>query len=141
MMGSSLSAESAAAVIEEAASGSTISGMPNGLGQARVRFAAHLQAMAEFFGILAGESRLALLEALQNGPLTVNELAAACAMKQPHVSQQLAILRHHRVVKCKREGVSIRYEVADVNILSCCRVAEDKIRQDAQRVATLMFRE
>ena len=101
--------------------------------------AAQLAAIARLFAVLSEPSRLALLQLLQNGPLTVNELVAASGMKQANVSKQLAILRDHHLVKRERNGTFMRYEMADPLIFSLCDLVCGKVQKDAKR-AVAIFR-
>jgi DNA-binding transcriptional ArsR family regulator len=96
-----------------------------------------LGAVARLFGVLAEPNRLALLQALRNGPLSVSELMDACGMKQANVSKHLGVLHDHRLVKRERDGISIRYEIADPMIFSLCNLVCGKMERDAQRVAEI----
>ena len=96
-----------------------------------------LCAVARLFGVLAEPSRLALLQALRAGPLTVSELIGACKMKQANVSKHLGVLHDHRLVKRERDGVSIRYEIADPMIFSLCNLVCGKMERDAHRAAAI----
>ena len=91
-----------------------------------------LAAVARLFAVLSEPSRLALLQALHDGPLSVNELVEASAMKQANVSKQLAILHDHHLVKRERAGTSIRYEIADPMVFSLCNLVCGKMKKDAQ---------
>jgi len=91
-----------------------------------------LAAIGRLFAVLSEPSRLALLQALQAGPLTVNELTKACAMRQANVSKQLAILHDHHLVKRARDGTSVCYEIADPMVFSLCNLVCGKMRKDAQ---------
>jgi len=91
-----------------------------------------LAAVARLFAVLSEASRLALLQALHAGPLTVNELVAASGMKQANVSKQLAILHDHHLVKREREGTFIRYEIADPMVFSLCNLVCSKMAKDAK---------
>jgi DNA-binding transcriptional ArsR family regulator len=68
---------------------------------------------AQFFRALAHPTRVRILELLVRGGRTVQELQALLALDQPLVSQQLAVLRHHRIVAAHKHGLSVRYEVRD----------------------------
>lgn len=98
-----------------------------------------LRAVARLFGVLAEPSRLALLQALRAGPLSVSELMQACDMKQANVSKHLGVLHDHRLLKREREGISIRYEIADPMIFSLCNLVCGKMERDAQH-AVAIFR-
>jgi DNA-binding transcriptional ArsR family regulator len=65
---------------------------------------AQLAAMARAFSALSEPSRLVLLQALNDGPLTGSELVEAGGMKQANVSKHLGVLHHHELVKRKREA-------------------------------------
>jgi ArsR family transcriptional regulator len=67
--------------------------------------------------LLANEDRLMLLCQLSNGEMCVSELEAQLAIRQPTLSQQLAVLRNEGVVGTRREGKNIYYSVADTALL------------------------
>ena len=94
-----------------------------------------LLAVAGLFRVLAEPSRLAILQALHDGPLTVTQLMEACAMKQANVSKHLAVLHQQHLVKRKRQGISISYEIADPMIFSLCSLVCGKMEKDAKRLA------
>jgi DNA-binding transcriptional ArsR family regulator len=96
-----------------------------------------LQAVARLFHVLSEPSRLALLHALRNGPLTVTELIEACDMKQANVSKHLGVLHSHHLVKRERQGISIRYDIADPMIFPLCDLVCGKMERDARHAAQL----
>jgi len=98
---------------------------------------AKLEAVSRLFGVLSEPSRLALLQALRDGPLAVNELMEACAMKQANVSKHLAVLYAAHLVKRQREGNSILYAIADPMIFSLCNLVCGKMEKDAKRTAAV----
>lgn len=100
-----------------------------------------LEAVSRLFGILSEPSRLALLQALRRGPLSVSELMQACAMKQANVSKHLAVLHDHHLVKRERAGVSVHYQIADPMIFSLCNLVCGKMERDARKAAALFGRE
>ncbi len=97
--------------------------------------AVRLAAVARLFAVLSEPSRLALLQALHGGPLTVNELVEICGLKQANVSKQLTILHDHHLVRRERDGTFIRYEIADPMVFSLCNLVCGKIKKDAECVA------
>jgi DNA-binding transcriptional ArsR family regulator len=88
---------------------------------------AQLTAVARLFSALSEPSRLVLLEALRDGPLTVSELVKASGMKQANVSKHLGVLYQHRLVSRQREGICIRYEVSDPVIFGLCNLVCGKV--------------
>lgn len=96
-----------------------------------------LSAVARLFSVLSEPSRLSLLQALRAGPQSVSELIELCGMKQANVSKHLAVLHDHRLVKRARDGVSVRYEIADSMIFSLCNLVCSKMECDAKQTAAL----
>jgi DNA-binding transcriptional ArsR family regulator len=105
--------------------------------QKKILSPAQLAAVSRLFGVLSEPSRLALLQALRGGPLSVSELMEACAMKQANVSKHLAVLHDHHLVKRERAGVSVRYQIADPMIFSLCNLVCGKMERDARKAAAL----
>jgi DNA-binding transcriptional ArsR family regulator len=85
--------------------------------------APQLAGVARLFFALLEPSRLVLVQALRDGPLTVSELVEASGMKQANVSKHLGVLHHHRLVKRQREGICVRYEVFDPVVFALCDLA------------------
>lgn len=70
--------------------------------------------LATLFKVLANDTRLRLLHALaRSGDLAVSELAEAVGMKPQAVSNQLQRLSNLGIVQSQRNGISIRYRIAD----------------------------
>ena len=88
--------------------------------------------MAGVFAALSEPSRLGLLQALREGPRTVGELVEATGMKQPNVSKHLGLLHQRGLVKRRREGICIRYEVRDPMVFALCELACGKAGQDVE---------
>lgn len=63
--------------------------------------------------VLANEDRLLILCQLTQGERSVGELEAQLDIRQPTLSQQLAVLRSEALVSTRREGKRIYYAVAD----------------------------
>ncbi len=67
--------------------------------------------------LLANEDRLLLLCQLSQGERSVGELEDLLDIRQPTLSQQLAVLRNDGVVETRRDGKRIYYRVADARLL------------------------
>ncbi len=100
-----------------------------------------LAAVARLFAVLSQPSRLALLQALHHGPLAVHQLMEACAMKQANVSKHLAVLHDHHLVKRRRDGSLVRYEIADPMVFGLCNLVCGKMERDAKCAAALFHPE
>ena len=76
------------------------------------------QFKAEFFKALAHPLRIAILELLRDGPLSVGELQERTGVAGSSISQQLAVLRGRSIVIAERSGTTVHYHVADPEIHS-----------------------
>ena len=83
-----------------------------------------LERAASVIKCLGHPLRLQLLDAMEEGEMTVGELELRTGATQATVSQQLAILRGHGVVAARREGPFVRYSIIEPkvhHILACIR--------------------
>jgi len=77
---------------------------------------ARLLALTELFKVLGDPSRLRILTALGATELCVCDLATALEMSQSAVSHQLAVLRGARLVRARREGKAMFYNLDDEHV-------------------------
>jgi DNA-binding transcriptional ArsR family regulator len=70
----------------------------------------------EVFRMLADGTRIQILWALIDREMPVNELAAAIGKPGPSVSQHLAKLRMARLVRTRRDGTQIYYQLENDHI-------------------------
>ena len=83
---------------------------------------------AEMIRVLGHPVRLRIVEALERGECCVSELQDALGISQAVMSQQLARMRAAGILRGRRDGVNVRYEVADPRVLlllNCLRHAPD----------------
>ena len=72
--------------------------------------------------VLANEDRLLLLCQLSQREMCVGELEQMLDIRQPTLSQQLAVLRTQGVVATRRQGKNVFYRVADRDLLEILAV-------------------
>ena len=72
--------------------------------------------LAEAMGALSAASRVRILYGLYDQDLTVDELATSIKLPARLVSQQLRVLRLHRLVIGQKEGRHVRYRLADDHV-------------------------
>ena len=89
-----------------------------------------LEMVAERFKALSDRARLSLLHELRAGPRTVNELVEATGMGQANVSRHLAQLFSNGLVGRERDGVYVRYELADKDVLKLCELVCGRIETE-----------
>jgi DNA-binding transcriptional ArsR family regulator len=94
---------------------------------------AQLDEVARLFGILAESSRLKLLRALLERPMTVSELIEVTGMRQGNVSKHLSTLLLGGFVGREREGNFARYAITDPTVASLCMLMCSRIESQARQ--------
>lgn len=89
---------------------------------------------AKLFRGFADPSRLTVLERLCDGPRCVGELVKATGLSQPNLSMHLACLRDCGLVRARRNGRFIHYELADPAVVGLLRSADGLLRRVAKRI-------
>lgn len=85
--------------------------------QGRLPLPADQVALAvEVFRMLAEGTRIQILWALIDGEMAVNELADTVGKPGPSVSQHLAKLRMGRLVRTRREGTQVFYQLENDHV-------------------------
>jgi DNA-binding transcriptional ArsR family regulator len=72
--------------------------------------------IARFFQALADPTRVRMLKALSEGEWCVSDLTDALGMDQPAVSHQLKYLREMNLVKWKKHGRHVYYQLGDTHM-------------------------
>ncbi|MBI3977384.1 MAG: helix-turn-helix transcriptional regulator [Chloroflexi bacterium] len=72
--------------------------------------------LAEIFAALADATRLRLLDALRHAELCVCDLSALLQLSQSATSHHLRLLRHLRIVRCRRDGKRVYYALDDHHV-------------------------
>lgn len=72
--------------------------------------------LAELFKVFGDSTRIRILFVLFEAEVCVCDLAAALNMTQSAISHQLNILKRNKLVKCRREGKSMFYSLADDHV-------------------------
>ena len=81
-------------------------------------------AATEKLKVYAQPQRLMILSYLLRGDSSVSDIDNSTGIGQPALSQQLAALRQAEVVKTRREGKQICYDLADESVRLCVRTME-----------------
>jgi DNA-binding transcriptional ArsR family regulator len=77
-----------------------------------------------FLRSVANRDRLLLLCQLVDGERSVGELEAATGVRQPTLSQQLAVLREEGLVATRRDGKFIHYRLASVEVVQLLQLLQ-----------------
>lgn len=79
-------------------------------------------------------SRLAILDTLREGPLTVTEIVAATGLSQPNVSSHLSCLRDCGLVVREQQGRNALYRLADDRVMVLLRLADELLADVAKGI-------
>ena len=77
--------------------------------------------VARYFALLADPTRLRILHAICTAEQSVSAIVEATGATQTNVSRHLALLHQAGAVARRRDGSSVRYRVADPELVSICR--------------------
>ncbi|HEU0115402.1 MAG TPA: metalloregulator ArsR/SmtB family transcription factor [Thermomicrobiales bacterium] len=94
-----------------------------------------IDVQAKLFRGLADRSRLAILEALRDGPRNVGEIAAAAGLTQPNASNHLHCLLDYGLVSRAQRGKYAIYALADPRVGELLALAETVLADVARGVA------
>lgn len=75
-----------------------------------------IQEISRFFKVTSDKTRLSILYLLKEKECNVSEIIAALGMEQSAISHQLRILKDSRLVRSRREGKSMIYQLDDEHI-------------------------
>lgn len=75
--------------------------------------AERVQLQAKLFRGFGDPARLAILQSLQSGPMTVTEILTATGMSQSNTSNHLSCLRDCGLVSAEQQGRYVTYRLSD----------------------------
>jgi len=84
-----------------------------------------IEQAAEFYKAIGNKERLSLLWHLARGETSVGALEKEFNVRQPTMSQRLAVLREAGLVTTRREGKTIYYSVTSEEALRCVHLANE----------------
>lgn len=92
---------------------------------------ASLEKIAASFRALSEPTRLAILQELKGGPMTVNEIVEALGLSQANVSKQLSVLREAGFLNREQQGTSARYSIGDPMVMKLCNLVCEGLNKRA----------
>jgi len=99
----------------------------------------HLERVAAQFRQLAEPTRLAILQELKAGPLSVSSIVAALHTSQANISRHLKQLHEAGLVERRRDGTQAIYSIGDPMIFDLCRLVCDRLNRTAIKPAKIRF--
>lgn len=80
---------------------------------------------SDFLKALAHPLRLAIIERLKSGELSVGQLSNDLGIEQSGISKNLAILRQVGILNSRQEKVTVYYAIRDQDIFKVLRLVAD----------------
>jgi DNA-binding transcriptional ArsR family regulator len=96
------------------------------------------EAIAERFRVLAEPMRIRLLDALREGPASVQELQHATGASQQSVSKHLGVLLRGGLVSRRKEGNFSLYAIADEGVFELCEQVCGGLRRQLDELEALL---
>jgi DNA-binding transcriptional ArsR family regulator len=97
--------------------------------------------IAQRFRVIGEPTRIRILDALRDGPLTVNELSAALGATQQNVSKHLGVLADAGIVRREKDGTRVQCSIADDSVFELCELVCGGLRRRVTELdATLAAR-
>jgi len=87
-----------------------------------------------FFMALANQGRMKIIEALQRGVKSVNELAGEVGLEQSHVSHHLKCLTFCGFVRNTRDGKKRMYSLNEETMRPLLKLVEQHIKKHANHL-------
>ena len=78
--------------------------------------------LAEFYKVFGDITRVKILFVLLQGEVCVYDIACLLEMTQSAISHQLRVLKQMQLVKCRRDGKTMFYSLADDHIENILRL-------------------
>jgi DNA-binding transcriptional ArsR family regulator len=98
-----------------------------------------LERVANLFRAFAEATRLAIVQELKSGELSVSEIVDNLTTSQANVSKQLKLLHDAGILSRRKQGTQVIYQIADPMVFELCGLVCDKLNRDAVKPAKLKF--
>ena len=90
-----------------------------------------IEKVAQRFKVLSEPIRLQLLNQLQtNGEMNVQELMEATGHRQATVSKHLGLMAREGILKRRKEGLHVYYDISDPSISGLCMLVCARLREE-----------
>ncbi len=95
-----------------------------------------LEQIAARFRALSEPTRLAIIQELKSGEMTVGDLVEAVGLSQANVSKQLSVLRDAGFLRREQRGTSAVYSISDPLVMELCKLMCDGMNKWARERAS-----
>lgn len=97
-----------------------------------------VELIAQRFRVIGEPMRIRLLDALRDGPLTINELTGALGASQQNVSKHVGVLAQAGIVARAKDGNRVRCSIADETIFELCELVCGGLRRQVAELDQLL---
>ena len=97
-----------------------------------------VELIAQRFRVIGEPMRIRLLDALRDGPMTVNELTQALGASQQNVSKHIGVLAQAGIVGRRRDGNHVRCSIADPSVFELCELVCGGMRTQVAELDQLL---
>ncbi len=98
-----------------------------------------LDRVAGLFRAFSEGTRLAIIQELKSGELSVSEIVERLTTSQANVSKQLKLLHDAGLVTRRKQGTQVLYKVTEPMVFELCGLVCEKLNRDALKPARLKF--
>ena len=99
-----------------------------------------VELIAGRFRVIGEPMRIRLLDALRDGPLTINELTETLGASQQNVSKHVGVLAQAGIVAREKDGNRVRCSIADDSIFALCELVCGGLRRQVSELDELLPR-
>ena len=104
-----------------------------------------LDVVARRFRLLGEPVRLRMLQRLEGGECTVNQMAGAIGGNQANISRHLTALHEAGLLRRRRDGASVYYSIEDPVVFRLCELVctseRERIRTQLEALAAARRRD
>jgi DNA-binding transcriptional ArsR family regulator len=97
-----------------------------------------VELIAQRFRVIGEPMRIRILDALRDGPLTINELTERLQSSQQNVSKHVGVLVQAGVVAREKDGTRVRCSIADPMIFELCELVCGALQQQVEELNALL---
>ena len=98
-----------------------------------------LERVANLFRAFSEATRLAIIQELKTGEMSVSEIVELLTTSQANVSKQLKLLHDAGLVTRRKQVTQVLYQIADPMVFELCGLVCEKLNRDALKPARLRF--
>lgn len=97
-----------------------------------------VEVIAQRFRVIGEPMRIRVLDALREGPLTINELTEALGASQQNISKHVGVLAHAGIVAREKDGTKVRCSIVDETIFELCELVCEGLRRQLAELEELL---